>query len=35
MFKGLLNHVRADLVRICLKMAFDAQLTGSIGQWRE
>ena len=33
MFKGLLNRVRVDLVRICLN--FDAQLTGSIGQWGE
>jgi hypothetical protein len=31
MFKGLLNRVRVDLVRIYLN--FDAQLIGSIGQW--
>jgi hypothetical protein len=33
MFKDLLDRVRADIVRICLN--FDAQLTGSIGQWGE
>ena len=33
MFKGLLNRVKVDLVRIYLKMIYGAQLTDCEGQW--
>ena len=33
MFKGLLNRVKVDLVRIYFKMIYGAQLTDCEGQW--